>query len=79
MVTITLTIKDNSENSTTEIDCQVTSSEPTNSEALVSNIINQAARVAFEDYLRSNPKGGTIVQRAAKQSNGKRIIKPPGL
>ena len=65
MITITLTIKDTTEG-TTEIDCTVVPLEPTNSEAGVANVINTAARVAFEDYLKANPGGGQIIQRAKK-------------
>lgn len=65
MITITLTIKDTTEG-TTDIDCQVKSDEPTACEANISKIINDAARNSFEDYLRANPAGGQIIQRARK-------------
>jgi hypothetical protein len=44
----------------------VTHEEPSNSEAQISNIINTAARLAFEDHLKANPGGGQIIQRARK-------------
>jgi hypothetical protein len=82
MITITLKIQDqNPEDGpkTTEIDCSVTHDQPTNSEAVISNIINTAARVAFEDHLRANPGGGHIVQRAKKGGPNERGIRPKGL
>lgn len=78
MITITLTIKDTTEG-TTEIDCTVVPLEPTNSEAGVANVINTAARVAFEDHLKANPGGGQIIQRLRKGGPNERGIKPSGL
>ena len=66
MITITLTIKDTTDG-TTEIDCKVVADENvSNSESQISNIINNAARLAFEDHLKANPGGGQIIQRAKK-------------
>lgn len=80
MITITLTVKDNNETDprTTEIDCSVKPEEPSLTEAQVSNIINNAARMAFEDYLKGNPGGGHIIQRARKGGPDERGIKPKG-
>lgn len=65
MIMITLTIQETTEG-TTEIDCTVVPLEPTKSESEISNIINNGARVAFEDHLRSHPGGGQIIERAPK-------------